>query len=168
MIRRAIRCALLLALAPLAPVRAQEQRALLPIEFEHSAEYAWLRKPVLASRTLDQLLDTGTWRFSGTGTLTFPAQPRLHGMRVLRVDLQMFTDSPAPTRNRLSSVNLRRSFDNEDWRAYNRLSMWIRPEVSGLPMLPLQIGLHNDGNEKVPDVYRREGIHYVTLANNQW
>ncbi|HEX6064224.1 MAG TPA: glycoside hydrolase family 9 protein [Longimicrobiales bacterium] len=169
MIRRAIRCVLLLGFAPLAPAWAQEQpRALLPIEFEHSAEYAWLRKPVLASRTLDPLLDPGTWRFSGTGTLTFPAQPRLHGMRVLRVDLQMFTDSPAPTRNRLSSVNLRRPFDNEDWRAYNRLSMWIRPDVSGLPMLPLQIGLHNDGNEKVPDVYRREGTHYVTLANNQW
>jgi hypothetical protein len=168
-ISRTIRGALWVTLAPLAAASAQQQpRALLPIEFEHSAEYAWLRKPVLASRTLDQLLDTGTWRFSGTGKLTFPAQPRLHGMRVLRVDLQMFIDSPAPTRNRLSSVNMRRPFDNEDWRAYNRLSMWIRPDVSGLPMLPLQIALHNDGDEKVPDVYRREGIHYVTLANNQW
>ena len=35
-------------------------------------------------------------------------------------------------------------------------------------MLPLQIVLHNDGAEKVPDRYYREGIHYVTLANNDW
>ena len=147
---------------------AQSPRALLPIEFEHSAEFAWLRKPVHATRTLDDLTRAESWRFTGTGTLTFPAEPRLGGMRVLRVDMQMFTDTPAPTRNRLSSVNLRRAFDGEDWRAYNRLSMWIRPEVTGFPMLPLQIVLRNDGAEKVPDRYGREGIHYVTLATKGW
>ncbi len=82
--------------------------------------------------------------------------------------MQMFTDSPAPTRNRLSSVNLRRLVANEDWSAFNRLSMWIKPHVTGFPMLPLQIVMHNDGAEKVPDFYGREGIHYVTLANNEW
>ncbi|HXG69284.1 MAG TPA: hypothetical protein VNJ04_01585 [Gemmatimonadaceae bacterium] len=141
---------------------------LLPIEFEHSAEFAWLRKPVIASRTLDDFTNAGTWRFTGTGTITFPPEPRMGDMRVLRVDMKMFVDSPAPTRSRLSSVNLRRPFDNEDWRAYNRLSMWIRPEVTGFPMLPLQIVLHNDGAEKVPDRYYREGIHYVTLATKGW
>ena len=80
----------------------------------------------------------------------------------------MFTTTPAPTSNRLSSVNLRRAFDGEDWRQYNRLSMWIRPDVSGFPMLPLQIALHNDGAEKVPDRYGREGTHYVTLAKDGW
>jgi hypothetical protein len=159
---------LVIAMLTSASATAQGPRKLLPIEFEHSAEFAWLQKPVLASRTLDDLTRPDTWRFSGTGTLTFPAEPRLGNMRVLRVDMQMFTDTPAPTRNRLSSINLRRNFNNEDWRAYNRLSMWIRPDVSGLPMLPLQIVLHNDGAEKVPDAYYREGIHYVTLANNGW
>ena len=144
------------------------QRALLPIEFEHSAEFAWLKKPVLASRTLDDFTRPESWRFTGTGAIAFPAEPRLSGMRVLRVDMQMFTDAPAPTRNRLSSVNLRRAFDGEDWHAYNRLSLWIKPEIVGFPMLPLQIVLHNDGAEKVPDRYGREGIHYVTLATSGW
>ncbi|MCR4341448.1 MAG: hypothetical protein NUW01_16345 [Gemmatimonadaceae bacterium] len=89
-------------------------------------------------------------------------------MRVLRVEMQMVRDAPAPTRGRLSSVNLRRAFDGEDWRAYNRLSLWIKPEVRGFPMLPLAIVLRNDGAEKVPDRYGREGIHYVTLENNKW
>lgn len=150
------------------PGIAQTPRALLPIEFEHSAEFAWLKKPVHASRTLDDMMRPESWRFTGTGTLTFPIEPRLGDMRVMRVDVQMFRDAPAATRNRLSSVNLRRAFDGEDWRAYNRLSMWIRPAVSGFPMLPLQIVLHNDGLEKVPDRFYREGIHYVTLANNKW
>ncbi|MGQ0814497.1 MAG: glycoside hydrolase family 9 protein [Gemmatimonadota bacterium] len=147
---------------------AQTSRALLPIEFEHSAEFGWLEKPVLASRPLDDMTRADAWRFSGTGSITFPSEPRLGGMRVLRVDMQMFRDVPAPTRSRLSAVNLRRPFEGEDWRAYNRLSLWIKPDVTGFAMLPLQIVLHNDGVEKVPDRYHREGIHYITLAKSGW
>ena len=147
---------------------AQSPRPLMPIEFVNSAEYAWLGKTVHASRSLDDMTQPSTWRFSGTGQLTFPEELGPGGMRVLRVDVSMFTDTPAPTRNRLSSVNLQRAFPGEDWRAYNRISMWIRPEVAGFPMLPLQIVLRNDGAEKVPDRYNREGTHYVTLAKSGW
>jgi hypothetical protein len=150
------------------PVAAQTPRALLPIEFEHSAEFGWLKKPVRESRMLDDMTKPDSWRFTGTGAITFPAEPRLNDMRVLRVDMRMFVDSPAPTRNRLSSVNLRRAFGSEDWRGYNRLSLWMRADVSGFPMLPLQIVLHNEGVERVPDRYGREGIHYVTLARSGW
>src|SRR5687767_9259654 len=96
-----------------------QARTPLPIAFEPSPEFAWLRKPVHSSRTLDDLTRPDSWRFTGTGTFTFPTEPRLGGMRVLRVDMQMFRDAPAPTRNRLSTANLRRAFDGEDWRAYN-------------------------------------------------
>lgn len=147
---------------------AQTLRPLLPIEFERSAEFGWLKKPVLASRTLDDMTLPDHWRFTGTGALTFPEEPRLGHRRVLRVDVRMFRDEPAPTRNRLSSINLRRVFDGEDWSDFNRISLWIRPEVQGFPMLPLQIVLHNEGAEKVPDPYNREGIHYVTLAKAGW
>ncbi|MDP2957709.1 MAG: hypothetical protein Q8N53_14885 [Longimicrobiales bacterium] len=136
--------ACLLAQAMALELAAQSPRALLPIDFTSSAEYGWLQKKVHASRTLDDLTQASTWRFTGTGRLTFPVEPRMGGMRVLRVDMQMFTDAPAPTSNRLSSVNLRRPFDNEDWTGYNRLSLWIRAEVTGFPMLPLQLVLHNE------------------------
>ncbi len=141
------------------------QRPLITPAFPNSAESAWVRKPVIASRMLDDMSDSSTWRFSGTGRLSFPAERRRDDMRVLRVDMQMFADKPAPTRNGLSSVNLQRRFGAEDWRAYNRISMWIRPDVAGFPMLPLEIVLHNDGAEKVPDRYNREGVHFVSLAN---
>ena len=159
--------ALAVCLTP-AAATAQAPRALLPIDFVSSAEFGWLQKPVHASRVLDDMTRPAAWRFTGTGRLTFPAEPRLGGMRVLRVDMQLFAGTPAPTRNRLSSVNLQRAFAGEDWRGYNRLSIWIRPEVEGVPALPLQIVLHNDGTEQVPDRYGREGIHYVTLARDGW
>jgi len=140
----------------------------MPINLANSAEAAWLKKPVQASRALDDMTQPTTWRFSGTGQLTFPTEVRRGNMRVLHVDMQMFVDKPAPTRNGLSSVNLQRAFPGQDWTGYNRISMWIRPDVSGFPMLPLEIVLHNDGAEKVPDKYNREGAHYVTLPNDTW
>ncbi len=151
-----------------AALPAQTPRPLLPIPFERSAEAGWLRKPVLASRTLDDMREPSAWKFSGTGTLAFPPEPRLGDMRVLRVDLQLFHDAPAPTRSRLSSVNLQRAFGGEDWSGYNRLSLWVRASFSGIPVVPLQVVLHNEGREKVPDRYQREGIHYVTLADTGW
>ncbi len=129
--------AALALVATLLAATATAQRPLMPINLANSAEATWLKKPVLASRPLDDVTSPATWRFSGTGRLSFPSEPRRGGMRVLRVDMQMFVDKPAPTRNGLSSVNLQHPFAGEDWSAYNRLSMWIKPEVSGFPMLPL-------------------------------
>jgi len=150
------------------PAFAQPARPLLPIPFENSFEFAALAKKVHASRVLDDLTDPATWRTSGTASVTFPSAPRLNGMRVMRVEMQLFHDAPAPTRTRLSSVTLQRPVAGEDWSGYNRLSLWIRTEVAGVPALPLAISLRNDGVEQVPDRYRREGTHYVTLARSGW
>jgi hypothetical protein len=160
--------ALALALAPARAAAQQPPSMPMPLEVEHSAEFRWLSKPVLASRVLDDMSDPATWRFQGTGALTPLRDAGPGAAPVLRVDVNMYRDEPAPTRNRLSSENLRRMFAGEDWSAYNRISLWIRPDVSGFPMLPLQIVLHNEGREKVPDAYYREGIHYVTLQNGRW
>lgn len=150
------------------PASGQSPRPLLPIPFESSAEYRWLRKPVLESRVLDAMDEPARWSHEGTATVAFRPAEGPGGPRVLRVDMQMFTEAPAPTRNQLSTVYLRRTVAGEDWSGYNRLSVWIRPEVSGFPMLPLHVTLRNEGAEAVPDVYRREGIHYVTLRSGVW
>src|SRR5687768_2486067 len=163
------RCILLTLVTSLVPAVVRGQpRALLPIEFANSAEFGWLNKPVRARRTLDDMRDTAAWRFSGAGRLSFPEELRLDGMRALRVDMRLTTDAQSPTAGRLPAINLQRPVSGEDWREYNRLSFWIRAEASGFPTVPIQIVLHNDGAEKVPDRYDREGHHYVTLVRNGW
>jgi hypothetical protein len=140
----------------------------MSIRFEDSAEFRWLNKPVAESKVLDNMSDAKTWQIQGQANGTWlEAAPPLN-MPALRIDMQMFRGQPPPTRNALSAVNLKRTFPGEDWSRYNRISLWIRPELSGFPMLPLEIVLHNDGKEKVPDVYHREGIHYVTLQDRKW
>jgi hypothetical protein len=157
-----------LCLLPLALGAQLPRRPLMPIEFVRSAELGWLQKPVLASHVLDDFSHPSVWRSSGTASLTFPDSARRGGMRVLRVDMQMFRDAPAPTQNRLSTVNIQRDFAGEDWSGYNRLSMWVRADYSGVPAVPLIIALRNDGVEKVPDRYDREGTHHVTLKGGGW
>jgi hypothetical protein len=148
--------------------RAQASRPLMPIDFERSAEFGWLQKRVQERRVLDDMTRPETWKLTGTGTLTFPVAPRLGDMRALRVDMQLVPGQRAPTRSGLSSVNLQRAFDGEDWSGYNRISIWVRPDFTGIPVLPLQIVLHNDGVVKVPDRYGREGTHYVTFMRGGW
>ncbi len=158
----------LAAVFPFSAASAQSGPPMMPIDLSNSAEAAWLKKPVIAKRTLDDMSRLETWSFQGTGKLTQVARASGVNVPAFRIMMDMFTDTPAPTRNQLSSVNLRRTFDNEDWRGYNRLSMWIRPDISGFPMLPLQIVFRNDGEVKVPDIYNRQGTHYVSLENGKW
>jgi hypothetical protein len=165
--------AIAIILAPLAlvlalPARAQHVTLPLPIDLQHSAEARWLAKPVLERRVLDDMTRPGTWQFSGTGTAVFDTVRAPAETPVLRVNVTMFPAGDAPTRNHLPAVNLRRAFAGEDWSAYNRISLRIRPKLRGFPMLPLEIVLRNDGAVKVPDVYNREGIHYATLRDGEW
>lgn len=143
-------------------------RALLPIEFAQSAEYGWMNKPVYDRRVLDDMQQPGAWTMTGAGTLTWPTALRLGSLRALRVDMQLTRLAPATGRLRLPAVNLQRRVPNEDWRAYNRIALWVRPDFVGVPVLPLQLVIHNDGVVKVPDRYGREGTHIITLARNGW
>jgi len=140
----------------------------MPIEFVNSAEFGWLRKPVRASRIIDDMTRPNDWTMTGSGRLSFPDSLRLGDMRALRVDMQLYREGPTGTRPRLPAVNLQRAVANEDWTGFNRLSLWIRPEFSGIPVLPLQLVMHNSGAERVPDRYGREGTHVITLARNGW
>lgn len=157
-----------------ASAQAQPPRELMPIPLQYSAEAAWARKPVLARRVLDDKTDTSAWRYSGSAAFSW----RTDSARSLRVDMRMFVDSPAPTRNRLSSANLRRVFPNEDWSGYNRLLVWIKADFnqvprpadgSGFPVIPFQLVLHSEGKDTTPDRYGREGIHYYSIMKpGQW
>jgi len=147
--------ALLLALPALSAQTTR--RELMPIAFSSSADAAWARKPVHARQDL-RFAVRDSLTFSGTGVLSLGG----HGVEVA---MRMFRDSVAPTRNRLSTVHLRRHFDGQDWRGYNRLAIRMRPRLRGFNHFPIEIVIRNDGADKLPDRYNREGIHYVTLLD---
>ncbi|MCL4813796.1 MAG: glycoside hydrolase family 9 protein [Vicinamibacteraceae bacterium] len=151
-----------------AALAAQSPREPQPVAWEHSAEAAWLRKPVLESRTLDDMTDPATWAVRGDATHRFEPPDGPVPFRRLRIEMDLSVRKPAAGVAGLPSVTATRGVDGEDWTRFNRLSLWIRPQMSGFHILPIVISLRNDGAEKVPDVYNREGNHYVTLTNGQW
>lgn len=166
-----MRRTLLSTLAAALPIAARAQqlptRAMLPIDFANSAEAGWLAKPVTARRLLDDMRTVGGWKLSGAGTLSLVDSTRDGDHRAVRVEMKL-NRPPLATPLRLPSVNLARAVASEDWRAYNRIAIWIRPDYSGVPVVPLLFAMRSEGAEKVPDRYGREGTHVITLQKNGW
>src|SRR5205085_2318842 len=61
-----------------------------------------------------------------------------------------------------------RAVGGEDWRAYNRLSLWLRTELSGFPVLTIIVTLRNQSKQPVAEVHLREAGHNVTLKSGLW
>lgn len=56
----------------------------------------------------------------------------------------------------------------EDWREYNRIRISLYPFCEGLRTVSLSVYLINDGCEKIPDRYHREGLHMMNVTNREW
>ena len=55
-----------------------------------------------------------------------------------------------------------------DFRDFDQISFWIRADCDGIHSPMIRLGIENDGEEKVPDPYSREGFHTVSLKNGVW
>ena len=55
-----------------------------------------------------------------------------------------------------------------DFRDFDQISFWIRADCDGIHSPMIRLGIENDGEEKVPDPYSREGFHTVSLKNGAW
>lgn len=62
-------------------------------------------------------------------------------------------------------VIIYQTFSNENWQDFNRLSFNVWVDCQGLPNPHLIVGLKNDGEIKIPDIYNREGYHVVNLKD---
>jgi hypothetical protein len=138
----------------------------MPVEFRNSAEYRWLKKPVLDARVLDDMSDPSSWRLRGQGDIVFQTGAGILCERSLRVDVNVHDQQPAPEGRSNTRVALVRHFEGVDWRKYNRISFWIRPEMSGFNVFPFVVAFRNERDETVR--YNWEDNHYVTLPVGEW
>lgn len=58
--------------------------------------------------------------------------------------------------------------DREDWRGFNRLRFWVRPQILGARILHLNVSVVSQGAVPVPDPYFREGATVFDLENGDW
>jgi len=135
--------------------------------FEDGAEFRWLNKKVLDSRVLDSMEDLSSWSFAGAGEMTLSEDHTKDGKHALRI---RSTSNIAQVGNEGEWEDLvaTRKFSGEDWSGYNRISLWVYPDVVGAPAISCSLILHNDGVHKLPDRYNEGRHESIILKNHMW
>jgi hypothetical protein len=162
----------------------------LEANFKDSAAYRWLNKKVFRKRTLDNMENLDNWRsFTTSGTEIVDARKVIKivdsSSSVATIELSkqyvhegnrsMLMTTPtrlagAPPKNGRGwgRSGVRRLFNGEDWTAYNRISIWIYPDLPGFYTTALDCQLYNDGKVKLPAIFGQEGETSLVLKNHQW
>jgi hypothetical protein len=135
--------------------------------YQDGAEFRWLQKKVLDSRLLDSMDDLSKWSFKGEGEMS------LSGIQVKdgRSSIQIRStrnmgrvDGSGDWQDLIAS----RKFPSEDWSHYNRLSIWVYPDVDGAPAISASLVLHNEGRHLLPDNTNEGRNESIPLKNRQW
>lgn len=158
---------LLLSQAP--PTKAAVPSMPMPIPFEDTIRHRWLGKPVAESRLLDDMEDLAGWTHHGFGEMTLTSDRSKDGSTCLRLTSPTKAGKPGSTLGRpFGAAVAKRNFDGEDWSDCNRLSFWVYPTLPGFRVISLCVVLYNDGSEKVPGPYGRNGRNFVLLEPDRW
>jgi len=147
-------------------------RVPMATDYTRSTTTRWLAKPVVESRLIDGMEDLSTWKTVNQGQATaeigLTTERAKQGSSSLRLRSRSTGDKPVPTERYFGMASALRPVNNEDWSAYNRLSLWIYPDLPGFRVVSILLVFHNDGTEKVPDEYGKMGLNYVLLRNYEW
>jgi hypothetical protein len=162
----------------------------MEVNFKDSAAYRWLNKKVYDKRTLDNMESLDNWSsFTTSGVEVVDARKVItstdssgsvadikltkdlvhEGSQSLVMTTPTRLEGPAPQNGRgWGRSGVRRKFAGEDWTAYNRISIWIYPDLPGFYTTALDCMLYNDGTVKLPAIFGQEGQTSLVLKNHQW
>jgi hypothetical protein len=141
----------------------------MAIPFEDTIRHRWLEKPLRASRPLDDMESLDQWSHGGFGEMSLTTERSKDGQRSLRLTSPTLADKPGPAAGRpFGAAVVTRRFDGEDWTGFNRLSFWVYPTLPGFRVISMCIVLRNDGVEKVPGMYDRNGRDFILLEPDRW
>lgn len=148
---------------------AQEETPQMPMKavYEHGAEARWLNKKVLDSRILDSMEDLSTWTFQGDGDMALADSPVKDGKHSLRIR-SIQNIGKVGGAGEWEDLIAARKFAAEDWSEYNRISIWVYPDVVGAPAISASLVLHNEGTHVLPDHYNEGRDESLILKNHEW
>ncbi|HEY4046536.1 MAG TPA: glycoside hydrolase family 9 protein, partial [Acidobacteriaceae bacterium] len=151
------------------PLLAQQVQPRKPLQaqLEDGAEYRWLNKRVLDSRLLDSMEDLSNWSFKGEGDMALSDAYKKDGQHSLRIR-STFNIARVDGGGEWEDLIAARKFPSEDWRKYNRISLWVYADVAGAPALAASLTLHNEGAHILPDQYNEGRNESLLLKNHAW
>jgi Glycosyl hydrolase family 9/Cellulase N-terminal ig-like domain len=136
-------------------------------KYEDGAEFRWLNKKVLDSRLLDSMEDLTPWSFAGVGEMTLSdvhVKDGRHSLRLRSTTNVAQVDGGGEWEDLVAT----RKFPGEDWSRYNRISLWVYPDIIGAPAISCSLVLHNEGVHKLPDQYNEGRHESIILKNHVW
>jgi hypothetical protein len=157
---------------------AQQASPLMPMQarYEDGAEFRWLHKKVLDSRILDDMDNLASWSFAGHGemkmievnaSLPWGSVDYAAHHSVLRIrSTTNIAEVEGP--GEWEDLVATRKFAGEDWAKFNRISLWVYPDIVGAPAISCSLVLHNDGAHKLPDHYNEGRHESIILKNHRW
>jgi hypothetical protein len=148
---------------------AQEEVPKMPMQpvYEDGAEARWLAKKVLNSRNLDSMEDLSTWSFQGEGDMALSESPVKDGKHSLRIR-SIQNIGKVGGAGEWEDLIAVRKFLSEDWSQFNRISIWVYPDVIGAPAISASLVLHNQGAHVLPDHYNEGRHESIILKNHEW
>lgn len=113
------------------------------------------------------------WSFSGAGRMEIPIGPDSDNKNICFSAPVIAEHWPLGSPedgdySNFGTSGLVLSLTGKSWEEYNRLAFSVKPNCPGIYSVHLIIALKNEGVEKIPDSYQREGYHVVNLENHQW
>ena len=150
-------------------LHAQSTAPVMPMQpvNENGAKYRLLQKKVLTSRLLDGMEDLNHWSFRGVGSMslsTAEVKQGEHSLRIASTDNIGRVDGSGDWQDLVAT----RNFPSEDWSRYNRISVWVYPDIHGAPAISLNLTLHNEGAHLLPDDQNEGRDDSIPLNNHQW
>jgi hypothetical protein len=134
---------------------------------ENGAEYRWLQKKVLDSRLLDGMEDLSNWKFKGDGSMTLSTTEVKDGQHSIRIN-STYNIARVNGSGDWKDLVATRTFPSEDWSHYNRISLWVYPDIDGAPAVSASLVLHNEGAHILPDNTNEGSDESIPLKNRQW
>lgn len=139
----------------------------MKMPYENTLEYTWSQKEVLESKKLSDMETMDLWEHANFGTLSLSQEKSYKGQSSLLITSP--TKGDAVTQGRpWGTASAIYKVEDEDWSEWNRISFWIYPDLPGFKVVSISLVFHNDGEEKVPDSYNRNGLNFQVLENHKW
>jgi hypothetical protein len=135
--------------------------------YQDGAEFRWLNKKVLDSRLLDGMEDLSKWSFKGEGEMGLSTTQVKDGEHSIRIS-STFNIGRVDGSGDWQDLIATRRFPSEDWSRYNRISIWVYPDVDGAPAISASLILHNKGSHILPDNTNEGRNESIPLNNRQW
>jgi len=152
--------------------KAQQKPALpkMPMSapYENSLEYSWSQKTVLASKLLSDMESMGAWTHKGFGEITITGEKAFKGNSSLLITSPTKGPSTPGEGRPWGVASAIFNVNNEDWSDWNRISFRIYPDLPGFKVVSISLVFHNEGEDKTPDSYDRNGLNYQVLENGKW